>query len=125
METSVKCDCLTLPTAVNLESAMSERLNHLDKIDEKPFLSLHKCRGCGQLWQLDQIDRLQTNLAIKLQNVYDWNDFDDTTARVQFLIDSRGGLSDKTCIKHSCSNLALRTLAYCPEHAYFYAGLRQ
>ena len=125
MNSNAKCDCLSLPAAISLWRITSGWLDHLEKIDQLTWFTLQKCRVCGQLWQLDLIDRLQTNLAIKVENSYDWIKFDDTPARIHYPIYSRSGLSKETCILQSCNNFALRTLAYCPHHAYFYAGLRE
>jgi hypothetical protein len=116
---------VTLPSAVNIERLPGEWLDKLKKIDERPFLTLKRCGVCGQLWQLDLIDKLQTNLAIKFDNGCDWHEFDDTPFRIPYLIDSRGGVGDRTCIVQDCRNLALQRLAYCPGHAYDYVGLRE
>ncbi|HSU24971.1 MAG TPA: hypothetical protein VLI65_03215, partial [Pyrinomonadaceae bacterium] len=65
------------------------------------------------------------NLGIKIATAFGWKDYDDTPIRLQFFVNSRGGLSDEICIMQGCKNNALLTLAYCPGHAYFYVGLRE
>ena len=125
MSKEARCDCGELPFAIKIERVSSSWLRQLKLVDHKPWLTLRRCPDCGQLWQLDVIDRLQTNLGIKIASTSGWKNYDDTAIRLQFLVNSRGGLSDEICIMQGCKNNALLTLAYCPGHAYFYVGLRE
>jgi hypothetical protein len=119
------CECDHLPSVLNLETYPHGLTGQLILIDRAAWLTLQKCENCDQLWQLDNIDRLQTNLAIKLDKNVEWRDFKDKPARYQYLIESRGGLSEKICIMEGCSQKALMSLAHCPFHAFDYLGLRE
>ena len=119
------CECANLPETINLESSEARFADDLSTVNKKTWLTLAKCGACGQLWQLDLIDKLQTNLAIKVPTDIDWASFDDKPLRTNHLIRSRGGISDKPCIVQACQNLAINSLAYCPHHAFDYADLRE
>lgn len=119
------CSCEDLPSAVDIGKGTFSWPDGFVQLAEKPFLTLRQCRSCGQLWQFDLIDKLQTCLAIKVETVSNWGFFEDKRFRIEHLVRSRGGLSAETCVMQNCPNRALRTLAYCPDHAYEYAGLRE
>jgi hypothetical protein len=85
---------------------------------------LHKCSVCGQHWQVDVWDKYSEGLAIKIDKPEQWKDYDDESDRLSYLIESRGGVTDKQCQWQNCNENALQGLAYCPYHAYHKAGLR-
>ena len=123
----MNCECNQLPRIFNVETYPNRLMAHLELIDKKDggWLSLYKCSVCAQYWQVDLIDWLQVNCAIRIDNPAEWHDFDDKPVRVQYLIDSRGGLSEEGCVMAGCKNRALQSLAYCPKHAYEDVGLRE
>ena len=123
----MNCECNQLPRIFNVETYPNRLMAHLEPIARKDggWLRLYKCSVCGQHWQVDLIDRLQVNCAIRIDNPTEWRDFDDKPVRVQYLIDSRGGLSTEECLMARCKNKALQSLAYCPKHAYEDVGLRE
>ncbi len=112
-------------SAVDLRLQSSSWQNEFDLVAQRPFLFLRGCGKCGQLWQFDLIDKYQTCLAIKIDTNVDWPTFDDKPVRLEYLIRSRGGVSDEECVMQGCKDFALYTLAYCPAHAFEYAGLRE
>lgn len=114
------CECNQLPSIFNIEKCpnhLRERIEIFDKKDDG-WRELGKCQICGQYWQLDKWDKLQTICAIKIDVSDDWQSYDDKPDRIQLLIDSYSGLSDEECIKANCQNEALKSLACCPKHAY-------
>jgi hypothetical protein len=119
------CACEVLPTAVDITQPAFSWLTEIEVVAQKPFLSLRRCNRCGQKWQVDLVDKYQTCLAIKVDTSVEWDSFDDKPQRVEYLVNSRGGISDEKCVIQDCKNLALRSLAYCPIHAFDYAGLRE
>ncbi len=123
----MNCQCRQLPRTFNIETFPNRLDDFLELVDQKNegWRTLNKCSVCGQYWQLDLIDRLQVNCAIKIDNPNEWLSFDDKPVRVQYLFDVGRGLSDEDCIKARCPNKALKSLAYCLEHAYDYANLRE
>ncbi len=125
MNATMTCECDHLPDVFNLETHPHCLMNHLELVDNTEWLTFQRCVDCGQTWQLDNIDRLQVNLAIKFDSNVDWRVFDDKPLRFKYLIDARGGLSGDTCVMEGCENLALKSLAYCPAHAFDYVGMRE
>ena len=123
----MNCECNQLPRIFNVERYPNRLMDHLELIDRKDsgWLKLYNCSVCGQYWQVDLIDRLQVNCAIKIDNPAEWQNFDDKPLRLQYLIDSRGGLSEEECVMAGCKNKALNSLAYCPKHAYENVGVRE
>jgi len=123
----MNCQCSLLPRIFNVETFPNRLSDSLDLVDQKDggWLKLNKCSDCGQHWQLDLIDRLQVNCAIKIDNPDEWQRFDDKPVRMQYVFNVRKGLSDEDCIVAGCKNKALKSLAYCLGHAYDYAGVRE
>lgn len=119
------CECDHLPNVFNIETYPQGLTSHIELVDRTVWLTLQKCENCKQLWQLDNIDRLQVNLAIKFDKNVEWSDFDDKPSRFQYLIDSRGGVSEEICIMEGCKRQALKSLAHCPVHAFDHVGLRE
>lgn len=120
-----KCECDDLPDVFNIKTYSHGLMNHIELVESSTWLTLQRCVACRQLWQLDNVDQLQVNLAIKVDSIVEWKDFDDKSARFQHLIDSRGGVSEKICIMEGCKRKALKSLAHCPFHAFDYVGLRE
>ena len=121
------CECESLPRIINLETYPNHLMDGLELIDEKDsgWRKLYRCGVDGCYWQVDVIDRLQTNCAIRIDDVSGWRTFDDKPVRLQYLIEARGGLTQDECIMAGCKNKTLKTLAYCPTHAYETVGLRE
>jgi hypothetical protein len=123
--TDTDCECKRLPNIFNTERIFNGLKNRVKIVDIKNnWIKLGRCSVCGQFWQLDEWDKYQTICAIKINDPANWQTFDDEPDRVQLLINSRGGLSDKECVKANCRDTALKSLAYCPKHAYE-IGLRE
>lgn len=120
-----ECSCANLPKLV---SGTDENLpvQGLEQVAVDParWRTLYKCLCCGQHGQADVWDKYQTGLCIKVHDPGGWTEFEDQPLRLQFLIQSRGGLSSETCCWKGCESRALEGLAFCPEHAYWEMGLR-
>jgi len=123
----MNCQCSQLPRIFNVETFPNRLSDSLDLVDQKDsgWRKLYKCSVCGQHWQLDLLDRLQVNCAIKISNPSEWHSFDDKPVRMQYVFDVRGGVSHEDCIVAGCTNKALKSLAYCLGHAYDHAGVRE
>ena len=102
-------------------------MDSLTLVDEKDggWRNLYSCSDCGRYWQVDLIDKYQVNCAIRIDDPNNWQTFDDKPLRMQYVFDTRGGLSDEGCIVARCPNKALKSLAYCLEHAYDHASVRE
>jgi hypothetical protein len=121
-----RCDCARLPAIFNVGRRPNRLKRTLVEVGLKAeeWVRLFKCSACGQHWQLDEWDRYQTVCAIKIEDATGWRTFSDRSVRIGFLVDSRGGLSEGPCAMARCGGQALKSLAYCPEHAYE-LGLRE
>ena len=124
---NMNCQCSQLPQIFNVETLPNRLSDALDLVEQKDsgWRKLYRCYVCGQHWQLDLIDSLQVNCAIKIDSPGDWQSFDDKPVRMRYVFDVRGGASDEDCIVAGCTNKALRSLAYCLGHAYDHAGIRE
>jgi len=116
---SKRCNCNQLPQIFKVED-QGRFVRKFVEVGRRAgnWLQLFRCRACGQHWQLDLPDKYQVNCAIKIDDPDDWQSFDDQPVRLQFLIESYGGLSEEECVMARCANKALKSLAYCPAHAY-------
>lgn len=123
---NANCKCNQLPRIFDSEKYPNHLRGRIEIIDKKNegWRELGKCRECGQYWQLDKWDKLQTICAIKIDFPDNWQNYNDEPVRLELLMKSRGGLSEEECIKKNCKNKALKTLAYCLEHSYR-IGLRE
>lgn len=119
----MKCDCTNLPDLFKLESR-PELEAETEEIAVGNWVRLHKCRSCGQLWRIDESDRLQTQFVVRIPSAEIWETFDASELQKQFLISSRGGLSATKCIWAGCGNPQVKGVAYCADHL-FQTGARE
>ena len=69
-----------------------------EQLERDSWFWLVRCRSCGQRWSLDEFEKYQRQFAIKISRREGWRDFDTTPLRREFLVESRGGLTDEPCI---------------------------
>ena len=120
--------CRDLPNAVWLNhdvprAALEQRLI-AEGTDAGGWIVLARCRDCGQQWRVDQPDKYQVDLAIKVPASRAWSAAEDRGVRLDYLIRSHGGESTDPCIWAGCPHHALRGVAMCAEHAYTRMGAR-
>jgi len=120
------CKCKRLPEYFKADTSDPD-FSKFQQIDWKKdaWVKLIQCPDCGQHWQLDQWDKYQSGLAVKIEEPDRWRQFCDKIFRIPHLVQSRGGLSQQTFAWHGCENKALMGLAYCPLCAYERSGLRE
>lgn len=117
----MNCNCLSSHEAIPVSNLP---VANLTLIDNGTWIKLYSCQSCNQFWKVDNHDKYQTNLAIKLDNAQNWEDFDDFEIRKEFLCRSRDGYSSEGCRKLGCNKIALKSLAFCLDHAWE-IGLRE
>ncbi len=122
MET--KCACGNKPSIFERDEKFVRGLVEVGK-KSHGWIKLCKCSSCSQYWQVDEYDKLQTCLVIKIDNASVWNDFDDKEKRISFLIQSRGGFSGEKCNYAGCNGQSLKGLAFCPRCAFEKSSLRK
>jgi hypothetical protein len=117
------CDCANLQDLFKLESRPRFEAG-TDKIAAENWVRLHRCRSCGQLWRIDEWDKYQTRFVVRVPSAEAWETFDPVELQKQFLITSRGGLSDAKCVWSGCRNPQVKGVAYCADHL-FQTGARE
>ena len=120
------CKCKSLPEYFKADTS-DLYFKNFQQIDWKHdvWVNLIKCPDCEQHWQIDEWDKYQTGLAIKIEKPDCWKTYNDKKVRINFLIQNRGGPSDELCRWQGCNNKALKGLAYCPMCAYDGIGIRE
>ena len=119
----MSCPCSKLPQLVKVEDH-NDLLKCLEKIEAGNWVSLFRCRECKQHWRVDDWDKLQIQFAVKISEAIHWQEFDDIPLHKQFLLESRGGLTEEKCIWQGCSNYQVKGVAYCIDHL-FQTGARE
>jgi len=116
--------CDQLPASVWLEqdaprAEFEARLTTLGT-DAGGWVVVARCDECGQVWRVDQPDRLQVSLAIKAPTpeLAEWTPAEDRAARLEYLVRSYGGEGAEGCMWAGCPHRALRGVAFCAEHLY-------
>jgi hypothetical protein len=111
------CECSQLPEIVRLgdHPNIEQKAEQLETGD---WVRLVRCLICGQLWSVDEWDKYQRQFAIKIPQQDGWRQYDTTPSRVDFLIQSRGGLTDELCIWTNCKSRRVRGVVYCAKHLF-------
>jgi hypothetical protein len=111
----MSCSCAKLPDLFKLGShaGLEQRAG---QIAVGNWACLHRCEACGQLWRIDEWDKYQTQFAAKVPVVDGWESFDTTGLQKDFLVKTRGGLTNTQCSWAGCKNVQVKDVAYCADH---------
>jgi hypothetical protein len=112
------CHCTELPAALYVDLQPSAFLESLVPVATGNWVKLYRCASCQQLWRVDEWDKYQTQMAVKVPMLEGWQAFDAKPLELQLLIESRGGLSGEPCIWAGCAKAAVKGVVYCAEHLY-------
>ncbi|TXD75222.1 hypothetical protein [Algoriphagus ratkowskyi] len=93
-------------------------------IDRKDWYRLYRNKKDNSFWRLDEWDKYQEQLFVRLESTENWTAYDDKKLRMELLKHNRG-TSDKKCIWKDCDRNALTEMAFCEFHAYTEMGLRK
>ena len=78
-----------------------------------------KCYSCGQLWRIDQWDKLLTLLGIKINDRKNWKNVDVHSLQKKLLLNSRGGIEEEQkCIWAGCTLPRVKGVVYCIDHLH-------
>ena len=113
----MSCECAVLPEIVRVVDHQTI-VDQLRLIEPGNWVRLCECPVCLQLWCVDEWDKLQVQLAIKLSDRDGWQGFDPTPLRKRFLLQARGGTVDEKCIWSGCDGRRVRGVVYCLDHLY-------
>jgi hypothetical protein len=112
------CLCSECPKAIYLDDQPSTFLSTMTQLAVGNWVKLCRCSNCGQLWRIDEWDKYQVQVAIKVSEIDGWDSFDFKPLQLELLVNARGGLSKEPCAWANCSHTAVNGVAYCAEHLY-------
>jgi len=110
------CECSQLSDIVKLDDQST--IGGFEELEMGDWVRLVRCPRCGQLWSVDEWDKYQTRFAVRILQREGWREFDAMPSRRQYLIQSRGGLTDEKCIRLGCEQRRVRGVVYCADHLY-------
>jgi hypothetical protein len=113
----MSCPCSKLPSLVKVD-ADQKLMMRLAELATGNWVRLCRCRRCGQLWRVDEWDKYQIQFAVKIADSSGWQEFDSEPLRKQFLVESRGGVTEESCNWAGCEKHRLKGVAYCVDHLY-------
>lgn len=119
----MRCDCGKKPAVHRVNGTIRQLYPEFEHLSAGNWKSLLRCPSCSQLWAVDEWDKYQTQLAVKVENPDRWQD-DDEAHRKTFLIQSKGGLASEPCMWAGCAKLRVKDTAYCVDHLYA-VGVRE
>jgi hypothetical protein len=81
--------------------------------------TLERCMECGGSFAIDEWDKLQPRVVVRVDDVGQWEiEADDVDTRKALLLRSRGGLQDTECEWVGCLRPQVRGVAICLEHLW-------
>jgi hypothetical protein len=123
----LKCKCASLPRVVlgrttklpgrHFEVVKGKR--HPRQPDTpKAFITLFRCKVCGQYWQADMWSPLIGDISwpevcIKIDRTEGWDSFDDRALRREHFPEIDNGVAPIGCATQGCQRLAVARLRYC------------
>ena len=114
----MKCICKDMQSILYLEDTSDSFLDNLELIDSTNAYDLYKCTRCKQHWRINNLDKFIHQFVIKLNSIEDWENKDFSSSEKKFILEYRGGLSDKECMKYGCNKKCVKDTAYCIDHLY-------
>jgi hypothetical protein len=141
---SVKCRCASLPQIV-LGKTTKLPTKHFEVLTTKPhpanpftgfgsertWVTLGRCKVCGQLWQADAWPRRAVgwtswpDLCIKMDTHIGWDTFDDRPLRLAYFTEMCNGVGERACTTAKCGDMAvggIDTCANCTCRARYGTG---
>jgi hypothetical protein len=112
------CECNQLSDAIYLELLPSTFYNTLTEQEVGDWVRLFRCSDCEQLWRIDEWDKYQNQIAIKIPTTREWELFDSSAHVKQLILQSRGGETNEICRMARCNRAAVMGVAFCIDHLY-------
>ena len=108
--------CAGLPAIMYFEERPLDFTRRLEQVDAANFQRLFRCGMCGQHWRIDDWDKYQVRIAVKIADPASWLTFDASTLEKELLLRTRGGAGTEGCAWANCPNPALAGMAICVDH---------
>ncbi|MBG13737.1 MAG: metal-binding protein [Thalassobium sp.] len=112
------CGFPSQPTLTDISNAHSEFISGLIERDIGDWVKLMECPVCGQLYKVDEWDKYQTCYAVKVPSPEGWREFDGERLIKERMMENRGGLASKVCMRSGCEEKQVNGSAYCVNHLY-------
>lgn len=124
------CFCCEETTYCDLRSKRGKKIRQYPQLPEAPkrwhkYINFRQCPICQTIWQIDEYNQSLVQLAIRIPKGYKFNEFDDTQARIDYLVFMRGGYENRECLWVECKKECLKDLNFCEYHTYHVMGLRK
>jgi len=114
-----RCECSGVAPALYLHQAPHGWFEGLAEVAVGNWKTLRRCPACLATFAIDDWDRLQDQVVVRVSALSDWEAQADSAAvRKQLLFQSRGGAADGDCICLGCSGTRVRGVVYCLEHLW-------
>ncbi|WP_139133229.1 metal-binding protein [Pandoraea sp. ISTKB] len=113
----MKCDCDSHPAIRSVNGTLHTLFPGFRHEDAAHWRSLLRCPACGQLWAVDEWEKHQVQLAVKVADVQGWRASDEAL-RKERLTQSRGENAVVKCLWSGCEKYQLNGSAYCVDHLY-------
>jgi hypothetical protein len=98
--------------------------SEFELIEKKDWYKLYENKNDKSFWRLDEWDKYQVQIFVKIDSLENWAEFDDKDLRIELLKEFRG-LSNEKCKWKDCSRNALNNLVFCEQHAYTEMEIRK
>jgi hypothetical protein len=112
-----KCDCRDHPAIHRIDGTLRVLFPGFRQADVAHWRALLQCPTCGQLWAVDEWDKYQIQLAVKIADAEDWAASDEAL-RKEYLARSRGENTAAHCMWSGCKKNQLNDSSYCVDHLY-------
>jgi hypothetical protein len=106
------------------EEILKRIVSEFELIEKKSWYKLYENKIDKSFWRLDEWDKYQVQILVKIDSKENWTEFDDKDLRIELLKNFRG-LSNEKCKWKDCSRKALNNLVFCELHAYTEMGIRK
>jgi hypothetical protein len=113
----MKCGCDDQPAIRRIDGTLAALFPGFQRVDAADWRALLRCRTCGQLWAVDEWDKYQIQLAVKVNATKGWNASDEAL-RKEYLAQLRGENAAAKCMWNGCEKNQLNGSAYCVDHLY-------
>ncbi|NNT72138.1 hypothetical protein HKT18_07930 [Flavobacterium sp. IMCC34852] len=98
--------------------------SNFELIEKSGWYKLYQNKVDKSFWRLDEPEKYDLQMFVKLESVENWTDYNDQDLRIELLKEHRG-LSSEKCKWKDCSKKALNNLVFCEFHAYKEMGIRR
>ena len=112
------CNCQQHSVLMDITQCYSSFTEEFLEVEIGDWVSLQKCQNCGQHWRVNAWDKLQTQYALKVSSVENWEAINMEPLIKEKMITNRGGLTSDSCMWFDCNSKQVKGSAFCVDHLY-------